>query len=190
MGRKPFADQKLLNAEKQKRYCNRKDPEERKRLDRNRKADKRCAIYADEQKYKEYSRKKNKAQREKKRKAKELGDANIIKFNFPVLSRSVQKVRRSLPRDPSQRKIVVNTLFEEQILCSPRKKRLISTWTNIERPTKSGRPCILTDALREKLDDYLCQNTISFTLPGRNNQVYIGKDENRESIFESKKYIL
>ena len=114
----------------------------------------------------------------------------LLSSTFTVLSRSVQKVRRSLPRDPSQRKIVINTLFEEQFLCSPRKKRLISTWTNIERPTKSGRSCILTDALREKLDDYLCQNTISFTLPGQNNQVYIGKDENRESIFESKKYIL
>ena len=53
MGRKPFADKKLSNAEKQKRYRNRKDPEERKRLDWKRKADKRCAIYADEQKYKE-----------------------------------------------------------------------------------------------------------------------------------------
>ena len=51
--------------------------------------------------------------------------------------------------------------------------------------SRKGRPSILSDELKCKLDEFLCDNSISFTLPGRNNKVYDGK-----SIFESKKYIL
>ena len=40
------------------------------------------------------------------------------------------------------------------------------------------------------LDDFLSQNCISFTLPGRNNQMYVGKDVQGESQFKPKMYIL
>ena len=37
---------------------------------------------------------------------------------------------------------------------------------------------------------FLCRIYISFTLPGRNNQVYVGKNEKGESLFKSKKDLL
>ena len=67
---------------------------------------------------------------------------------------------------------------------------MISTWTNVPKTQKTGRPAILNNAITEKLERFLSDNSISMTLPGRNNQVYTGKDENGESIFASKKYIL
>ena len=62
---------------------------------------------------------------------------------------------------------------------------------NTAAPTShGGRPPVLSEEVKNKLDDFLCRNTISFTLPGRNNQIYIGKDENGENKFNSKKFIL
>ena len=69
--------------------------------------------------------------------------------------------------------------------------RLISTWTNIQNiPRKKGRPSMLNDEIKEKLDIFLSDNTNSFTLPGCNNQIYFGKNEHGESIFKPKKYVL
>ena len=68
--------------------------------------------------------------------------------------------------------------------------RLISTWTNVQNKVRSGRPSIIDEGLRIKLDEFLCGNRISFTLQGRNNQIYVGKNEKGESEFKSKKYIL
>ena len=78
------------------------------------------------------------------------------------------------------------SLFQEQIDCSPRKKRLIFTWTNISmKQSKTGQPAIVSDVVKDKLDKFLYQNDRSTTLPGRNNQIYIGKDENGKSTFSS-----
>ena len=68
--------------------------------------------------------------------------------------------------------------------------RLISIWTNVQNKVRSGRPSIIDEGLRIKLDEFLCGNRISFTLQGRNNQIYVGKNEKGESEFKSKKYIL
>ena len=80
-------------------------------------------------------------------------------------------------------------IFKETIQCSLRKARLISTWTGVPATSRKGRPSILSDKLKCKLDEFLCDN-ISFTLPGRNNQVYDRKNDHGKSIFKSKKYIL
>ena len=67
---------------------------------------------------------------------------------------------------------------------------MISTWTNIPNRVKTGRPCILSNKFLIKLDDFLSQNCISFTLPGHDNQMYVGKDVQGESQFKPKMYIL
>ena len=43
---------------------------------------------------------------------------------------------------------------------------------------------MLNNEIKEKLDIFLSDNTNSFTLPGRNNQIYINKNEHGESIFK------
>ena len=81
-------------------------------------------------------------------------------------------------------------LFSETMQCSPRRIRLISTWTGVPAISRKGRSSVLSDELKCKLDEFLCDNNISFTLPDRNNQVYDGKHDDGKSIFKSKKYIL
>ena len=193
MGRKPLGEKRLSNAEKQKLYREKQNSEQRKLKDKLRKQAARQKIYDDPETHERFLGNKNKVQREyRKRKIEDKAKNNVVpvKFDFPHLSRSLKKVKRSLPRDESQKKMVINTLFKENIACSPRKMRLISTWTNIQNKVKSGRPSIIDEGLRIKLDEFLCGNSISFTLPGRNNQIYVGKNEKGESEFKSKKYIL
>ena len=95
-----------------------------------------------------------------------------------------------MPKDFDQKKVVITSLFKETIQCSPRKARLVSTWTGVPATSRKARPSILSDELKCKLDEFLCDNNISFTLPGRNNQVYDGKNDDGKSIFKSKKYIM
>ena len=100
----------------------------------------------------------------------------------PSLSRSLHKVRRSLPNKVTQKKEVTKVIFEEAINATPRKVRLISQWSNIKQKCTGGRPLIMTPGI-DKLDSFICHNDISFTLPGRNNQVYLGKNEQGGRIF-------
>ena len=44
--------------------------------------------------------------------------------------------------------------------------------------------------LKKNLISFLSNNTNSFTLPGCNNQISIGKNEHGGSIFKPKKYVL
>ena len=94
-----------------------------------------------------------------------------------------------MQKDSDQKKVVITSLFQETIQCSPRKAGLISTQTGVPATSKKGRPSILSNKLKCKLDEFLCDN-ISFNLPGRNKQVYDGKNDDGKSIFKSKKYTL
>jgi hypothetical protein len=51
-----------------------------------------------------------------------------------------------------------------------------------------GRPKALSEVAEMKLHDFLCRGDICYTLPGRNNQVYICK-KNGESQYATKKYL-
>ena len=55
----------------------------------------------------------------------------------------------------------------------------------------SGRRKLIDEGLKEKNDTFLNRNEISYTLPGRNNQIYAGKDQlTGEKMFRSKRYLL
>ena len=73
---------------------------------------------------------------------------------------------------------------------SPRKKqRLITHLRWKENPTRSGRPITLGEAEREFVLDFLESEDISYTLPGRKDQVYISKNEGK-SEYKAKHYLL
>ena len=48
----------------------------------------------------------------------------------------------------------------------------------------------MNDETKEKLDSLLSRNDISFTLPDRNHQVYVGKDLSGDRQYRTKKYLL
>ena len=116
----------------------------------------------------------------------------IVKTAFPAFSRSLHKAKRRLSKEPAQECVIAKALFEDSIQATPKKIQLFSAWSNIHEPKRQniGRPAIITEDIKEKLDSFLCRNDISFTLPGYNNQVYIGKNKQAESLFKPKKYLL
>ena len=105
---------------------------------------------------------------------------------------SINRKKKNLPKDTVQKKAVVKALFEESIEASPRKLRLLSAWLNIYAPESKikGKKVILDDNVKRKLDKFLSQNNISFTLTGRNNQVYVGKGDDEKRKYQTKKYLL
>ena len=70
MGRKPRGEVKLTNAQKQKLYRERKNPDERKKAEKKRKAKARKTIYNDPELYEKYSHSKNETQSTGKEKLK------------------------------------------------------------------------------------------------------------------------
>ena len=99
-------------------------------------------------------------------------------MKFPALSRSLKQAKSSLPKDRAQKQAVVKALFEDTIPETPRKSKLFSAWPNIylPKPKVKGRKAFLSDETKEKLDLFLARNGVSFTFPGGNHQVYVGKD--------------
>ena len=73
-----------------------------------------------------------------------------------------------MSKDTVQKKAVVKALFEESIPASPRKVRFLSVWSNIYAPESKikSRKAIIDDNIKRKLDKFLSQIDISFTLPG------------------------
>ena len=64
-----------------------------------------------------------------------------------------------------------------------------SAWTNVQGiSNKKGMPSVLNDEIKEKLDIFLSDNTNRFTLPGCNDQIYIGKNE--KVFLDQKNYVL
>ena len=118
----------------------------------------------------------------------------IVKMAFPAFSRSLNKAKKSLPKEPVQKRVIEKDLFEDSIQATPKKILFLSAWlTYMNKITKRQnirRPVILTEDVREKLDSFLCRHDKSFTLPGRNNQVSIGKNKQGKSLFKPKKYLL
>ena len=68
-----------------------------------------------------------KRKREEINSRQEQTDQLLVEMAFPKLSRSIIKAKRNLPKDDIQRLAVVNSLFQEHINSTPRKKRLITT---------------------------------------------------------------
>ena len=97
-----------------------------------------------------------------------------------------------MPKDRTQKRAVVKALFEDTIPVTPRKSKLLSAWSNIylPKPKVKGRKAFFCDEFKEKLNLFLSRNDISFTLPGQNHQVYVGKDVNGDHQYQTKKYLL
>ena len=91
----------------------------------------------------------------------------FVKMSFPSLSRSLNKAKKSLPKEPTQRRVIAKALFEDSIHATPKKIRLLSAWSNVQQKTRQiGHPSITTETIQEKLDAFLCRKDISFKLPG------------------------
>ena len=154
MARISIAEKNLSNAEKQRHYWERKNSPERKLKDKLQKQTQHENLYKTPEKHKEYLKKKDMTQRKWRNALKQTNitnNTNTIKFNFHSLSRSIRKAKRSLPKNNEQKRFVIKPPFHETISCSPRKMRLISTWTDIQNISrKKGRLSMLKDKILKK----------------------------------------
>ena len=92
--------------------------------------------------------------------------------------KSLKKAKRSLPKSPRRRNAVVSSLakkFQLQIL---------------PQQNNRGRPKEILDADEKSwLIDFLDRHDITYTMPGKRDQVYMGK-VNGKKVYETKKYFL
>ena len=92
--------------------------------------------------------------------------------------RSLKKAERSLPKNPRRRNAVVSSLAKKFQL------RILPQQNN------RGRPKQILDADEKSwLIDFLDRPDITYTMPGKKEQVYMGK-VNGKKVYETKKYLL
>ena len=94
--------------------------------------------------------------------------------------RSVRKAEKSLPRSPRKRNAVVSSLTKKfQLRVLPQDSQ-----------SNRGRPKQDLDANEKSwLIDFLDRQDITYTTPGKRDQVYMGKI-NGKKVYEIKKYLL
>ena len=182
MGRRPIGERALTNAEKQRKYRQIRSAKKTKGAkikDKEWYRASRNAIKNDPEQYKEYKRKERGASGKETKKAAENAGPDLVNMKFPAFSRSLNKVKNSLPKKHTQKRAVVKALFEQTINLTPKKRRILSNWAKIKHTDFSakGRKTLLSEDIKEKIDKFLCRSDISYTLPGRNKQVYLGKIE-------------
>lgn len=195
MGRKALGEKALTKAEKQRRYRARLSAEKKKKFtdeDRLRHQLKRADIKSNATNYEEYKEKQRlqkRKQREDKIEEEEEQTAISTSMHAAALSRSLKKLKKNLPRTKTQQRVVAKALFEDTITLTPKKKKLLSNWARVTVNAPQGRPNILNDEKKNLIEQFLCRNDISYTLPGRNNQVYLRKVDG-VSQFLPKRYLL
>ena len=123
--------------------------------------------------------------------AKEKADDFSITANMhrAALCRSLERVKGSLPKKKTYKRVIVKALFEDTVKLTPKKQKLLTKWAKVEEQLSAGQKNALTDAMKVMIDKFLCHNDISYTLPGRNKQLYMGK-VNGKSHFSPKRYLL
>ena len=111
-----------------------------------------------------------------------------------ALYRSVKKTENALPVSPRKKMAVLSKMLEK---LSPSKRRAIIV--TAKNPALSqinhiscdlGRPVTLDSEKRNFLLQFLERQDISYTAPGKKDQVYMGKDEEGNSVFKPKRYLL
>ena len=83
----------------------------------------------------------------------------------------------------------MKALFEDTVKLTPKKQKLLTKWAKVEEQLPADQKNPLTDAMKVMTDEFLCCRDISYMLPGRSNQLYMGK-VNGKSQFSPKQYLL
>ena len=100
--------------------------------------------------------------------------------NKASLHRSMNKARQALPKSPRKKTKVIQCLIHN---LSPSSRGNLSKMMRWQpEPSSKGRHPSLSDKKKEFLLAFLKSEGMSYTMPGRKDQVYVGKDENQHEI--------
>ena len=185
MRRKPIGQKALTKAEKERR-CHQKLSAVKKakiaKEDKEQKKLKRALIKLDAGKYTEYKKKQREDKKRRRDLAKEKADDSSITASMhrSALCRNLKRVKGSIPNKTKKnihthKRVIMKALFEDTVKLTPKKQKLLTKWAKVEEQLPAGWKNALTDAIKVMIDKFLCHNDISYTLPGQNNQLYMGK---------------
>ena len=104
-----------------------------------------------------------------------------------ALHRSIKRAEATLPKDTEQRVFVLSNIVKS--LTPTKKSKFLNNLGKKSTETNKGRPLALSEEHKTFLLNYLEQPGISYTLPGKKDQKYIGK-ESGEKIYKTKHYLL
>ena len=106
-----------------------------------------------------------------------------------TLARSVKKASQALPRSPRKRTTVIHKLVEG--LSPGQRKNLNKKFRRKSGDVHAGgRRPVFDDDKKKFLIKFLEGADISYTMPGRKDQVYVGKDKDGKSLYHAKHYLL
>ena len=108
--------------------------------------------------------------------------------NKASLHRSMNKARQALPKSPRKKTKVIQCLIHNLSPSSRGNLSKMMRW----QPEPSSKGChpSLSDKKKEFLLAFLKSEGMSYTMPGRKDQVYVGKDENGKRMYKAKHYLL
>ena len=95
-----------------------------------------------------------------------------------IRSRIIQKVAKTLPKNPRKRKEVISALANQS------KLRIKPTQSKAGRPKNE-----LTESEKEWLKNFLDKPNITYVTPGRKNHRYVGKVDGK-SQYVQKRYLM
>lgn len=101
--------------------------------------------------------------------------------------RSFNKTKNTLPKNPNQKVFVLANMVKD---LSPTKKNLLLRSLNRKPSHPGGRPVLLDEGKQEFVRAYLESPGISYTMSGRKDNVYLGKNQNGEKMFKTKYYLM
>ena len=94
--------------------------------------------------------------------------------NRASLHRSVNKATSALPKGPQMKTHVIHSLIHNLSPSSRGNLSKMMRWQP-DKSSSKGQHIILSEVKKELLLTFLKSDTISYTMPGRKDQVYIGK---------------
>ena len=184
----------LSGAERAKKYRERRrslDEDDFLMKDKERKRKERIALKMDDDKY---SKEKEKDRRKRMKKMKNLNDScerigeDMGTFKSrQSLGKSVKKVSKALPNSPRKKATVISKIVRD--LDTESKKQIFTESRRQYSDTNVGRPEKFDDKKREEIIAFLERLDISYTWPGRKEQVYCGKKDG-EKLYKEKHYLL
>ena len=106
----------------------------------------------------------------------------------PSLGKAVAHTIRMLPKTPGKKKQVLNKIVSTFFPCS-KTAVFTSAQRKFDHNSIWGRPKI-SSGVRKTVISFLKKPDISYCKLGRKDVVYIGKDENEESQYQPRHYML
>ena len=109
--------------------------------------------------------------------------------NRASLHRSVNKATLDLPKIPQKKTHVIHSLIQNLSPSSRGNLSKMMRWQP-HKSSSTGQHIILSEEKKEFLLTFLKSEGISYTVPGRKDQVYIGKGPDGQRMYKPKYYLL